>query len=108
MAAGGILRPGDGIKPFHHIEPLEKTTINERPRWRGQNRPGDRVVASFLGRGKWIFFAFQGGRIEVAFCDQAMEENGTNWSRPSKTQQSTSDHVCAVEIDRGIAWRLCF
>ncbi len=41
--------------------------------------------------GKMDFFAFQGGRIEVAFCDQAMEENGTTWSRPSKTQQSTSD-----------------
>jgi hypothetical protein len=31
------------------------------------------------------FFAFQGGRIVVAFCDQVMEENRSTWSRPSTT-----------------------
>ncbi len=54
------------------------------------------------------FFAFQGGRIVVAFRDQAMEENRSTWSHPSTTQQSTSDRVGVVEIDRGIAWRLRF
>jgi len=60
--AGGISRPGDGIKPFHLVARLDNTTINERPRWRVQNRPGDRVAASFLGGRKWIFLRLGGGK----------------------------------------------
>ena len=53
--SGGISRPGDGMKHFHLVTPLDNITINQRPRWREQNRPGDRVAASFLGGGKSIF-----------------------------------------------------
>ena len=55
LDSGGVSRPNDGIKPFHLVAPLDNTTINKRPRWRGRNRPGDRVAASFLGRGKWMY-----------------------------------------------------
>jgi hypothetical protein len=43
----GISRPGDGIKPFHLVAPLDNITINNQPRWGGRNRPGDRMAASF-------------------------------------------------------------
>jgi hypothetical protein len=43
------------MKHFHLVTPLDNITINQRPRWREQNRPGDRVAASFLGGGKSIF-----------------------------------------------------
>ena len=29
------------------VPSLNYTTINKRPRWRGRNRPGDRVAATF-------------------------------------------------------------
>ncbi|KAL3809807.1 hypothetical protein ACHAXA_010390 [Cyclostephanos tholiformis] len=71
--SGGISRPRDGIKPFHLVAPLDNIAINKCPRWGGGNRPGDRVAASFLGWGKLIFLGLGGGRIFVAFRDDAME-----------------------------------
>ena len=73
LDSGGILRPRDGIKPFHQVAPLDNIAINKCPRWGGGNRPGDRVAASFLGWGKLIFLGLGGGRIFVAFRDDAME-----------------------------------
>ena len=43
----GVSQPGDGRKPFHLVAHLDNITIKKCPRWRGRNRPGDSVAASF-------------------------------------------------------------
>ena len=69
----GILRPGGRIRPHRPVAPLKNITINERPRWRGQNPPGDRGAASFLGGVKCFFLGSTGGKIEGPFRYQVME-----------------------------------
>jgi hypothetical protein len=49
-----------------------------------------------------------GGRIEVEFCNQAVNSDGSAWSHAPTTPQSTSNRVGAVGIGRGIAWRFRF
>ena len=60
-------------------------------------------------KGILVQFLAKGGRIEVAFCNRAMENDGYARSHTSPTPQSTIDRVGVCGIDRGIArgLRLC-
>ena len=56
-----------------------------------------------------FFFAFAVGvRKVVAFRNQAVNIDGSAQLHAPTTPQSTSDHVGAVGIDRGIMWWFCF
>ena len=61
-----------------------------------------------FNEGKLYFLAFGGGRIDVAFRDQAGNFDVFAQRHTSSTPQSTRDRVGAGEINRGITWRLCF
>ena len=87
---------------------LNNTTINERTRGRGLERPGDGVAPSFFEGDFCRIFGRGGGRIEVVICDRVGELDRTTQSPTSTTQQSTSVRGGGGWTGRGMAWRHCF
>jgi hypothetical protein len=104
---GRNLRSGGRIRPHRPVNDLNDTTINERTRGRGLERPGDGVAASFF-EGDFDRFFWRGGRIEVAICDRAGELDRTARSLTSTTPQSTMVRGGGGWNGRGMAWRLRF
>ena len=66
------------------------------------------MAATFSIGGNWLFLAFWGDRIEVAFCDQAGNFDSSARLHTSPIPRSTSDCVGAGGINQGIVWQLHF
>ena len=84
------MRPGGRIRPHRPVADLNNTTINERTRGRGMERPGDGVATSFLEGDFCRIFGRGGGRIEVVICNRAGELDRTAQSLTSTTPKSMS------------------
>ncbi len=49
-----------------------------------------------------------GGRVYFEFWNQVLNFDGSTQPHAPTTAQSTSNHIGAVGIDRGIAWQFRF
>jgi hypothetical protein len=75
----------DQIRPHRLVDNINNTTINERTRGQGLERPGDGVAVLILEGDFCRIFGRGGGRIEVAICDWAGELDRTTRCQSSKT-----------------------